>query len=141
MPVAEVYGVDGRLDSSFLKNIQIVLHELADLGTELSENPDLEIQPTKTIGRVPATLNLCYHQVRQPPVSFFVFDTSQVSVADLNSASFWLQDLFSSVYCEISWRRGLNPLPGHQSQLVLCQSPSKHFSRRHTTRRKSRYSS
>lgn len=64
-PIAEVYGVDGRLDSSFLKNIQIVLHELAGLGTELNENPELEIQPTKTIGRVPATLNLCYHQVRR----------------------------------------------------------------------------
>lgn len=126
------------LDSSFLKNIQVVLHELADLGTELSENPDLEIQPTKTIGRVPATLNLCYHQVSRPPVSQSDFDAPLVFDADRHSASSWLQGLFSSAYCETSSRRDLNLLLGRQSHLVLCQSLSRRFSRRHMTQRKSR---
>ena len=59
-----VYGIDGKLDASFPKNIQTTLRELAALAVELNSSPDLKLDNSAPVSRVSATLNLCYHQVR-----------------------------------------------------------------------------
>jgi proline utilization trans-activator len=57
-----VYGIDGKLDASFPKNIQTTLRELAALAVELNSSPDLKLDNSAPVSRVSATLNLCYHQ-------------------------------------------------------------------------------
>ncbi|KAH6989043.1 fungal-specific transcription factor domain-containing protein [Ilyonectria sp. MPI-CAGE-AT-0026] len=57
-----VYCVDGRLNSSFLKNIQATVRELADLAVELNATPELKLNNSGPVSRLSATLNLCYHQ-------------------------------------------------------------------------------
>ncbi|VUC35895.1 unnamed protein product [Clonostachys rosea] len=57
-----VYGVDGRLDSSFLRNIQTMLRQLATLGEELNASVELDLNSSTPLSRVSATINLCYHQ-------------------------------------------------------------------------------
>lgn len=58
-----VYGVDGRLDSSFLRNVQDMLWQLAALGEELNGSVELDLNSSTLLSRVSATINLCYHQV------------------------------------------------------------------------------
>ncbi|CAH0024899.1 unnamed protein product [Clonostachys rhizophaga] len=57
-----VYGVDGRLDSSFLRNVQNMLRQLATLGEELNGSVELDLNSSTPLSRVSATINLCYHQ-------------------------------------------------------------------------------
>ncbi|KAI8671948.1 Zn(2)-C6 fungal-type domain-containing protein [Fusarium sp. Ph1] len=57
-----VYCVDEHLNSSFLRNIQATVRELADLATEMNATPELKLSNTDPISRVSATVNLCYHQ-------------------------------------------------------------------------------
>ncbi|CAH0052334.1 unnamed protein product [Clonostachys solani] len=57
-----VYGVDGRLDSSFLRNVQNMLRQLATLGEELNASVELDLNSSNPLSRVSATINLCYHQ-------------------------------------------------------------------------------
>lgn len=58
-----VYCVDEHLNSSFLRNIQATVRELAGLATEMNATPELKLSNTDPISRVSATVNLCYHQV------------------------------------------------------------------------------
>jgi hypothetical protein len=58
-----VYAVDGRLDSSFLRNVQNMLRQLATLGEELNASVELDLNSLTPLSRVSATINLCYHQV------------------------------------------------------------------------------
>jgi hypothetical protein len=60
---AAVYATDDRLGSSFLRNTQAILRELAKLGDDLAASPELKPGNSSPVGRVSATLNLCYHQV------------------------------------------------------------------------------
>ncbi|RSL88386.1 hypothetical protein BHE90_000045 [Fusarium euwallaceae] len=57
-----VYATDDRLGSSFLRNTQAILRELAKLGDDLAASPELKPGNSSPVGRVSATLNLCYHQ-------------------------------------------------------------------------------
>ncbi|KAF4458267.1 transcriptional regulatory [Fusarium albosuccineum] len=57
-----VYCIDGKLNSSFLKNIQATVRELAGLATELNASSELKLGGSEPISRISATLNLCYHQ-------------------------------------------------------------------------------
>lgn len=61
-----VYGIDGRSNKSFVKSVQDVLLNLADLAPDLQTQFDLAIQVSQPISRVAGTLNLCYYQVRSP---------------------------------------------------------------------------
>lgn len=58
-----VYGVDGNLDPSFLRNIQQILRDMARLSSELSGVFEFKFDYSEPISRVSATLNLYYHQV------------------------------------------------------------------------------
>ncbi|RSL48153.1 hypothetical protein CEP53_009653 [Fusarium sp. AF-6] len=57
-----VYATDDRLGSSFLRNTQAIIRELAKLGDDLAASPELKPGNSSPVGRVSATLNLCYHQ-------------------------------------------------------------------------------
>ncbi|EQB55386.1 hypothetical protein CGLO_04700 [Colletotrichum gloeosporioides Cg-14] len=57
-----VYGVDGKLDPSFLKNIQEVLRDMARLAPQLTAGFEFKLNNSEPASRVSATLNLCYHQ-------------------------------------------------------------------------------
>lgn len=57
-----IYSIDGRLDSSFLKNVQVILRQLAALAVELNAS-ETKLDSPDPISRVSATVNLCYHQV------------------------------------------------------------------------------
>ncbi|KAL2673763.1 hypothetical protein Neosp_012207 [[Neocosmospora] mangrovei] len=57
-----VYATDDRLGSSFLRNTQAILRELAKLGDDLAASSELRPGNSSPVGRVSATLNLCYHQ-------------------------------------------------------------------------------
>ncbi|WAO88936.1 Zn(2)-C6 fungal-type domain-containing protein [Fusarium falciforme] len=50
-----VYCVDEHLNSSFLRNIQATVRELADLATEMNATPELKLSKTDPISRVSAT--------------------------------------------------------------------------------------
>lgn len=67
--VIAVYGVDGKLDPSFLKSVQEVLRDMARLAPQLTAGFEFKFNNSEPASRVSATLNLCYHQVseyRQP---------------------------------------------------------------------------
>ncbi|KAF4854220.1 Proline utilization trans-activator [Colletotrichum siamense] len=57
-----VYGVDGKLDPSFLKNVQEVLRDMARLAPQLTAGFEFKLNNSEPASRVSATLNLCYHQ-------------------------------------------------------------------------------
>ncbi|TQN67216.1 Proline utilization trans-activator, partial [Colletotrichum shisoi] len=57
-----VYGVDGRLDPSFLKSVQEVLRDMAALAPQLTAGFEFKLNSSEPASRVAATLNLCYHQ-------------------------------------------------------------------------------
>ncbi|KAL0939637.1 uncharacterized protein CTRU02_206247 [Colletotrichum truncatum] len=57
-----VYGVDGRLDPSFLRNVQEVLRDMARLVPQLTAGFEFKFSSSEPASRVSATLNLCYHQ-------------------------------------------------------------------------------
>ncbi|GKT82597.1 hypothetical protein Ct61P_00447 [Colletotrichum tofieldiae] len=67
-----VYGVDGKLDPSFLKSVQEVLRDMARLAPQLTAGFEFKFNNSEPASRVSATLNLCYHQVRR----FSMFFTS-----------------------------------------------------------------
>ncbi|KAH6980711.1 fungal-specific transcription factor domain-containing protein [Ilyonectria sp. MPI-CAGE-AT-0026] len=56
-----IYSIDGRLHSSFLKNVQVILRQLAALAVELNAS-ETSLDSPDPISRVSATVNLCYHQ-------------------------------------------------------------------------------
>ncbi|KAF4881516.1 Proline utilization trans-activator [Colletotrichum fructicola] len=57
-----VYGVDGKLDPSFLKNVQEALRDMARLAPQLTAGFEFKLNNSEPASRVSATLNLCYHQ-------------------------------------------------------------------------------
>ncbi|OHW94686.1 C6 transcription factor [Colletotrichum incanum] len=57
-----VYGVDGKLDPSFLKSVQEVLRDMARLAPQLTAGFEFKFNNSEPASRVSATLNLCYHQ-------------------------------------------------------------------------------
>ncbi|KAK2776493.1 C6 transcription factor [Colletotrichum kahawae] len=57
-----VYGVNGKLDPSFLKNVQEVLRDMARLAPQLTAGFEFKLNNSEPASRVSATLNLCYHQ-------------------------------------------------------------------------------
>lgn len=63
MPSA-IYGVDGKVGPSFLKNMQTVLRSMAALVPELERMFEVKLDSSRPISRVAATLNLYYHQVQ-----------------------------------------------------------------------------
>lgn len=75
-----VYGVDGKLDPSFLKNVQEVLRDMARLAPQLTAGFEFKLNNSEPASRVSATLNLCYHQVfrHHRPVSISIHLTSIV---------------------------------------------------------------
>ncbi|KAK1673881.1 fungal-specific transcription factor domain-containing protein [Colletotrichum godetiae] len=57
-----VYGMDGKLDPSFLKSVQEVLRDMARLAPQLTAGFEFKFNNSEPASRVSATLNLCYHQ-------------------------------------------------------------------------------
>ncbi|KAF5011806.1 hypothetical protein FDECE_2096 [Fusarium decemcellulare] len=84
-----VYAADDKLDSSFLRNTQTILRELAAIGDELAMSPELKPGNTSPVSRVSATLNLCYHQcillATRPLLICLLRDRLQDKTADVGS--------------------------------------------------------
>ncbi|ETS84551.1 hypothetical protein PFICI_02576 [Pestalotiopsis fici W106-1] len=60
--VNSIYGVDGKVGPSFLRNMQGVLRSMAALVPELERAFEIKLDSSRPISRVAATLNLYYHQ-------------------------------------------------------------------------------
>lgn len=58
-----IYGIEGKLDSSFFRNMQTVLREMAGLAPEVNASFNFKADGSEPLSRLAATINLCYHQV------------------------------------------------------------------------------
>lgn len=68
--VSAVYGIEGQLDSRYLSATKLVLQNLANVASQLTDLFDIESSgSTSGISRIPAHLHLQYHQVGVPELS------------------------------------------------------------------------